>query len=80
MRNRAAYQGELSCPVCYGKAIRFIEDLGPLRKRYRCRKCGLPFQYDISNRRDIHPYAALRKPRFDRLVEQWNRINRRKTQ
>lgn len=59
-RSKYAYQGELTCPFanCGSKAIRYVEDVTPLRLRYRCRKCGLSFQYDISNRTDINPYAA----------------------
>ena len=45
--NKAAFQGRLTCPVCQSQAIRFLENLGPTRKRYRCRKCGLPFQYEF---------------------------------
>ena len=66
-KNKGAYQGELTCPFviggksCKSRAIRFVEDVTPLRQRYRCRKCGNTFQYDISNRRDINPYAAYRK-------------------
>ena len=62
--NKAAYQGELTCPFvidmkdCGSKAIRYVEHVTPTRIRYRCRKCGNKFQYDISNRRDLNPYAA----------------------
>lgn len=66
--NPGAYRGELTCPYviigkdgiqrdCNSKAIRFIEYVGTYRLRYRCRKCGGCFQYDISNRNDINPYA-----------------------
>jgi len=57
--NPGAYRGELICPTCQSKAIRFVENIGPTRLRYRCRKCGVPFQYDISGRPDMHPYAPL---------------------
>lgn len=59
--NPGAYQGELTCPFCQGKSIRFVEYVTPTRLRYRCRKDGLAFQYDISNRTDINPYAAYGK-------------------
>lgn len=68
--SRAAYRGELTCPVCQSHAIRFIENVTPFRLRYRCRKCGMTFQYDISNRQDAHPYAAFKTPKFQRIVEQ----------
>lgn len=58
--NKGAYRGELTCPVCDSQAIRFVENYGPHRKRYRCRKCGMPFQYDISARLN-HPYAPFAK-------------------
>lgn len=68
--NPGAYRGELTCPACDGKSIRFVENVTPFRLRYRCRKCGVTFQYDISNRRDIHPYAPFtRKSKFRRIVE-----------
>jgi len=57
--SKYAYQGELTCPFgnCGSKAIRFVENVTMYRLRYRCRKCGLTFQYDISNRDDLNPYA-----------------------
>lgn len=71
--NKAAYQGKLTCPFvigfenCGSTAIRYVEHICPTRIRYRCRKCGHTFQYDISNRRDINPYAAYsQKSRFGR--------------
>ena len=66
--NKGAYQGRLTCPACRSKAIRRVEVLGPYMTRYRCRRCGLPFQYDTSpsaylsgdkNRKERHPYAHL---------------------
>ena len=57
-RSKQAFQGELTCPFCRSKAVRFVEDVTPLRLRYRCRKCARTFQYDISNRTDLNPYAA----------------------
>ena len=57
-KSKYAYQGDLNCPFCESKAIRFVENVTQMRLRYRCRKCGLTFQYDISNRVDINPYAA----------------------
>lgn len=58
------YQDELTCPYseCGSKAIRFIEirkDL-PNCQRYRCRKCGNPFTYDISGRADFNPYVPAK--------------------
>ena len=78
-RSKYAYQGELTCPYsvdengnrtfggnisCNSKAIRFVEEITPLRIRYRCRKCGGTFQYDISNRTDLNPYADYQKGRI----------------
>ena len=57
-KSKYAFSGELTCPFCQSKANRFIEYVTPMRLRYRCRKCGLKYQYDISNRHDINPYAA----------------------
>ena len=62
--NKAAYQGKLTCPTCRSGAIRFVEKLGPYMQRYRCRKCGLPFLYDIgpmarAGSASTNPYAAL---------------------
>ena len=57
-KSKGAYQGELTCPFCQSRANRFIENVTPMRLRYRCRKCGLTYQYDISNRFDTNPYAA----------------------
>ena len=65
--NKGAYQGELTCPFvinmveCKSKAIRFVEYVSQFRIRYRCRKCGHTFQYDISNRDDLNPYASYQK-------------------
>jgi len=59
--NPGAYQGKLTCPVCRSHAVRFIENLGPYRLRYRCRKCGLPFQYETGRDLGIHPYAPFKK-------------------
>jgi transposase-like protein len=67
-KNPGAYRGRLTCPVCRSEAIRFVENVTPYRLRYRCRKCGLPFQYDISNRLN-HPYAALKKAKWQKIVE-----------
>ena len=68
--SKGAYQGELTCPFvinmveCKSKAIRYIEHVSQYRLRYRCRKCGNTFQYDISNRRDLNPYAPFQKGRI----------------
>ncbi len=83
--NKGAYQGELTCPysvnakgerdivtgdrLCGSKAIRFVEYVTPTRLRYRCRKCGGTFQYDISNRNDINPYAPYEKSTIWKNVE-----------
>lgn len=72
-KNKGAFRGELTCPVCDSKAIRFLENLGPYRLRYRCRKCGLPFQYDISSRPvgvgSNHPYAPYTKGKWKDIVD-----------
>ena len=54
-----AYLGELTCPfsLCDSSAVRFVEHVSEARLRYRCRKCGRTFQYDISGREDYNPYA-----------------------
>lgn len=59
--NKGAYRGVLRCPFCLSTAQRFIENVSRFRLRYRCRKCGLTYQYDISNQPGINPYATFRK-------------------
>ena len=81
--NKGAYQGKLTCPVCDSAAIRFIENLTAFRQRWRCRKCGMRFQYDISNRPmgtegSIHPYAPFKKNKWKGIVERYNTIQGRK--
>jgi len=66
--NKGAYRGELTCPVCKSKAIRYLEHLTRFRIRYRCRKCGLAFQYDISGH-PTHPYAPLKKSKWQSIVD-----------
>ena len=79
-RSKGAFRGRLTCPVCKSGAIRFIENVGMNRSRYRCRKCGLPFQYDYSNNPDwTHPYAALKKNRWQQMVEVYNARQGRKS-
>ena len=70
--SKAAYSGNLSCPVCHSNAIRYVENLGPYRQRYRCRKCGLPFQYE-TGKEFTHPYAAFNKSKFKGLVDSYGR-------
>lgn len=67
--NPGAYQGNLSCPTCGSRAIRYIENLGPFRLRFRCRKCGLPFQYETGRDLLIHPYAPFNKNKFQNIVQ-----------
>ena len=57
-KSKYAFSGELTCPFCQSKANRYLEHVAPMRLRYRCRKCSLTYQYDISGRQDINPYAA----------------------
>jgi transposase-like protein len=59
--NSGAYSGKLTCPACFSPAIRFIENVGPYRLRYRCRKCGQFFQYETGKDLGIHPYAPFKK-------------------
>lgn len=66
--NKAAFRGNLHCPVCRSTAIRYVENIGPYRLRYRCRKCGMPFQYEIGRDMSIHPYAAFNKPKYQQIV------------
>lgn len=77
--NPGAYQGELTCPFvvngvdCKSKAIRYVENITPMRLRYRCRKCGNTFQYDISNRhlvQNFNPYAAFKKGKIWSKIEE----------
>ena len=81
--NKGAYRGKLTCPYTYyvwddktktGEVVacgsssqRFVEQLSPTRIRYRCRKCGGTYQYDISNIAD-NPYALYRKGRIWRDI------------
>ena len=73
--NKGAYQGELTCPFvingvdCESRAIRYVEHVSQYRLRYRCRKCGNTFQYDISNRMDINPYAPYKKGKIWGKIE-----------
>lgn len=69
-QSKAAYQGKLTCPVCSSEAIRFLEMVGPYRERYRCRKCGMPFQYETGRDHTVHPYAVYNKPRFRMIVNE----------
>ena len=71
--NKGAYRGRLTCPVCESAAVRFVENLGPYRQRYRCRKCGLPFQYEIGPSSGNHPYAPFKKPRYQSIVDRYGR-------
>jgi len=66
--NKGAYSGKLTCPVCRSEAIRFVENIGPYRLRYRCRKCGIPFQYETGRDLLIHPYAPFNKNRWQNLI------------
>jgi len=81
-RNKGAYRGRLTCPVCNSEANKFLENVGKFRVRYRCRKCGLKYQYDTSNADPglvpgtTHPYAAFRKNKFDRIVDYAKAANR----
>ena len=67
--NRAAFGGNLNCPVCHSTAVRYVEMVGPYRLRYRCRKCGMPFQYETGHDMRIHPYAAFNKNKFRDIVK-----------
>ena len=70
-KSKYAFSGELTCPFCQSRAIRFMENVTPFRLRYRCRKCARTFQYDISNRLDINPYAAYSdRSKFARDLKQ----------
>ena len=67
--SKAAFRGNLYCPVCSSQAIRFIETIGPYRLRYRCRKCGMPFQYETGSDHSIHPYAPFKRNKWRNIVE-----------
>ena len=77
--NPGAYSGQLNCPTCASSSIRFVEQLGPYRLRYRCRKCGLPFQYETGHDLSVHPYAPLKKRRFQDIVSLDKLLRGRKT-
>ena len=66
--NRGAFSGRLTCPVCKSEAIRFIENIGPYRLRYRCRKCGMPFQYETGRDLTVHPYAPFKNGKWQNLI------------
>lgn len=81
--SKMAYQGKLTCPhtvdaqgklnqfgniTCDSTAIRFVEEINSMRMRYRCRKCGGTFQYDISGIHD-NPYAAFQGGTIKRSIE-----------
>ena len=76
--NKGAYRGKLTCPACSSEAIRFMENVTPTRLRYRCRKCGQKFQYDISGQPGVHPYAAFKKPKWQQIVEMDKMLRGRK--
>jgi transposase-like protein len=67
--NIAAFGNGLKCPVCDSSSIKFIENIGPFRLRYRCKKCNTPFQYE-TGRDNLHPYSPFNKPLFNKIVEQ----------
>jgi len=74
-RNKGAFRGRLTCPVCDSEAVRYMETIGMFRIRYRCRKCGLTFQYDTSNADpgmapgSTHPYALFKKNKFTKIID-----------
>jgi len=82
--NKGAYRGKLTCPVCKSSSLRRLENIGAFRIRYRCRKCGLPFQYDVSGSADptkmmnAHPYAAYKKKKWQDIVALHGSTKRRK--
>ena len=81
--NKGAYRGELTCPylnedtlqTCGSRAIRFVESVTPFRLRYRCRKCGRIFQYDISGRIG-NPYVPTRKEIIGFEIREPNQLRR----
>lgn len=81
--NKGAYRGKLTCPVCHSEAIRFVENVTPVRLRYRCRKCGLTFQYDISNANPgtqpgTHPYAPFKRVKWQSIVDAYEGEQKRR--
>ena len=82
--NKGAYRGRLTCPVCSSESNRRIENIGPFRIRYRCRKCGLTFQYDVSGSANptemmnAHPYALFNKNKWRDIVDSHGRTNKRR--
>jgi len=67
--SKAAFSNELFCPYCNSKKWKFVENIGRTRVRYRCKNCRQTIQYDFSNRPDEHPYAALQKAKWQKIVE-----------
>ena len=68
--NKGAYRGKLTCPAmgCSSEAVRYVENVTPFRRRYRCRKCGKTFQYEIGAD-FIHPYAPFKRNKWQRIVQ-----------
>jgi len=82
--NKGAYRGKLICPGCHSQAIRFVENITKFRRRYRCRKCGMTFQYDISGAPPgfdggAHPYAPFKKNKFQDIVSIYNAVKHGRT-
>lgn len=67
--NRVAYRGNLNCPGCHSTANRFVEMLGPYRIRYRCRKCGLRYQYETGRDLVTHPYSPFNKNKWRNIID-----------
>jgi transposase-like protein len=66
-RNKGAFSGNLLCPLCKSQRNSLVEKLTPFRYRYRCKDCKQTFQYDTSGQME-HPYAPLKKPKFQSLI------------
>jgi len=62
-KKNAESPGTLQCPICGpGTRIRYVEDVGPYVKRYRCKKCNLTFRHDRTRYSPVyHPYKSFKK-------------------
>ena len=74
-RNRAAFQGNMHCPLCSKHVdpttspigfesdkdkIVLKENLGPFIRVYKCMHCGGEWRYDIA-KQQTHPYSSFKR-------------------
>ena len=74
--SRGAFHGEMNCPFCSANAdptttpigfenkgkskFRFVENVGPFIRVYKCKKCNGQFRYDVTNGTSS-PYDSFKK-------------------